>query len=148
MRLRPAVVLIEKNKIMLLRYSYSGKDVYQFPGGNVEHLETLEETLVRELEEELNLPIEVKRLILSAQVVDLSKVRSTMHCLFEGSILSEAKPIINNEHTSAQEVVWIDIERLDQLNLYPSVGEKLKSILSASSSSETHYLGLINQPWF
>jgi 8-oxo-dGTP diphosphatase len=147
MRIRPAIILEENNKIMLLRYSYTGKDVYQFPGGNTEGTETLEETLSRELEEELNLPVQVNNLLISAQVINAEKLRATLHCLFKGNILQKAKPVINPEQTSAREVVWMEIDKLDQLNMYPSVGIKLKSILQ-SKSQNTHYLGLIEQPWF
>jgi 8-oxo-dGTP diphosphatase len=147
MRIRPAIVLEENNRIMLLRYSYSGKDVYQFPGGNIEGTESLEETLRRELEEELNLPVEVTNLLIAAQVINEEKLRATLHCLFTGTILQKAKPVINPEQTSAQEVVWMEIDKLDQLHLYPSVGTKLKSLLQ-SKSQNTCYLGRIEQPWF
>jgi 8-oxo-dGTP diphosphatase len=147
MRIRPAILLEENNRIMLLRYSYSGKDLYQFPGGNIEGTESLEETLRRELEEELNLPVQVNNLLISAQVINVEKLRATLHCIFTGSILHQAKPVINPEQTSALEVIWMEIDKLDQLNLYPSVGIKLKSILQ-SKSPYTHYLGLIEQPWF
>lgn len=146
MRIRPAVVIVENNKVMLMRYSYSGKDVYQFPGGNTEEVETLEETLARELMEELNLPISVGKLIISAQVVNSKKQQATLHCLFEGVILNLVKPAINAEETSALEVVWIDINELGKLNLYPSVGVKLKEVIHSNASSQ--YLGLIEQPWY
>ena len=147
MKIRPAIILVENDKIMLMRYSYSGKTVYQFPGGNMEDVETLEQTLARELMEELNLPVSVKKLMISAQVINQKKQQATLHCLFEGSIINSAKPVINPKQTSALEVVWMETSQLDQLNLYPSVGIKLKEILS-NSASGTHYLGLIEQPWF
>ena len=147
MRIRPAIIIEENNRIMLLRYSYSGKDVYQFPGGNIEGTESLEETLVRELQEELNLPIETHKLLIAAQVINAEKLRATLHCLFTGHILQQARPVINHEQTSAQEVVWMEIDKLDQLNMYPAVGTKLKNILQ-SNVEDTHYLGLIEQFWF
>jgi 8-oxo-dGTP diphosphatase len=147
MRIRPAVVIVENNKVMLMRYSYSGEDVYQFPGGNTEEIETLEQTLARELKEELTLPVSVGKLILSAQVINAKKKQATLHCLFEGTILNSVKPMINPEETSALEVVWIDRSQLGSLNLYPSVGIKLNELLN-SKDSVSHYLGLIEQPWF
>lgn len=147
MRIRPAIILIENNKLLLLRYSYAGKDVYQFPGGNTEDVETLEQTLARELEEELNLPVSVGRLRIAAQVINETKQQATLHCLFEGKILDGVKPAINPLHTTALEIVWMDINQLDQLNLYPAVGTKLVELVG-SKTTETLYLGLIEQPWF
>lgn len=147
MKIRPSAVIIEDNKIMLLRYSYGNNDVFQFPGGNMEEIETLEETLARELLEELNLTTSIEKLILSAQVINEKKNQATLHCLFEGKILKNTKPIINPEQTTAIEVVWKEIEQLAHLNLYPSVGNKLIDLLKNGSYS-TNYLGKINQPWF
>jgi 8-oxo-dGTP diphosphatase len=148
MRIRPAIILQDNNnRIMLLRYFYSGKDVYQFPGGNIEGIESLEETLKRELQEELNLPVQINNLLISAQVINEEKLRATLHCLFSGTIVGQAKPIINPDQTSALEVVWMETDKLDQLNLYPAVGTKLKSILQ-SNTGVSYYLGLIDQPWF
>ncbi len=147
MRIRPAIILQDHNRIMLLRYFYSGKNVYQFPGGNTEGIESLEETLKRELQEELNLPVQINNLLISAQVINEAKLRATLHCLFTGTIVGQAKPVINPEQSSALEVVWIETDNLDQLNLYPAVGIELKSILQ-SNTGASHYLGLIDQPWF
>ncbi len=147
MKIRPAVVVLENNRIMLLRYSYAEKNVYQFPGGNTEDIETLEQTLTRELQEELNLPISVGRLLLSAQVINTHKKQATLHCLFEGTILNSSKPIINAAETSALEVVWMEIDQLSTLNLYPSIGVKLIEIIK-KGTFEHNYLGKIEQPWF
>jgi 8-oxo-dGTP diphosphatase len=147
MRIRPAIVIVENKKIMLMRYSYSGKDVYQFPGGNMEEVETLEQTLRRELNEELNLSVSIGKLLIAAQVINGIKQQATFHCLFEGNIQNASKPVINPEQTSALEVVWMETNQLDRLNLYPSVGTKLKELLHAPSA-ETCYLGLIEQSWF
>lgn len=147
MKIRPSAVIIENNKIMLLRYSYGNNDVFQFPGGNMEDTETLEETLARELIEELNLTTSIEKMLLSAQVINEKKNQSTLHCLFEGKILNNSKPIINPEETSALEVVWKEIEHLDHLNLYPSVGNQLIEILKMGSFAN-NYLGKIKQPWY
>ncbi len=147
MKIRPAIVIRENNKILLMRYSYSGKEVFQFPGGNTEEVETLEQTLARELQEELLLPVAVGDLLLSAQVINLKKQQATLHCLFAGVIQGSAVPTINPEQTSALEVVWKDIDTLDQLNLYPSVGVKLKELLSTQKILH-FYMGVIDQPWF
>ena len=147
MKIRPAIVIQKEDKIMLLRYSYSGKDVFQFPGGNMEDVETLEQTLARELEEELYLPVKVGELLLCAQVINNKKQQATLHCLFKGTILSNSEPRLNPDQTSAMEVTWKKIDQLEELNLYPSVGKKIKEVLSGNTSLP-QYLGLIEQPWF
>ena len=114
---------------------------------NMDELETLEETLARELQEELSLPVSVGKLLICAQVINPSKKQGTLHCLFEGKILETAKPQINPTQTSALEVVWLEVNRLEGLNLYPSVGMSLKSVLDSVLTTPV-YLGQITQPWF
>ena len=55
MKIRPSVAIIENGNVLLMRYEYGGQTVYNLPGGNAEHLETLKEGVERELVEELNL---------------------------------------------------------------------------------------------
>ncbi|HSZ25266.1 MAG TPA: NUDIX hydrolase [Cytophagaceae bacterium] len=147
MRIRPAIVLEENSNIMLMRYSYSGKDVYQFPGGNTEGIESLEQTLIRELQEELNLPVAVHKLLCTAEVINSQKQQATLHCLFSGAIQNSFSPVINKMETSALEVVWMKLSKLDQLNLYPAVGIYIKELFSKKRDDFCH-LGVIEQPWF
>ena len=146
MKIRPSIVLIREQKIMFLRYNYAGNDLYQFPGGNMEEVETLEQTLARELNEEVGLTVDIKNLLLTAQVINTQKKQATLHCLFLGESSQGAVPLLNKAESSAHEVVWMDIDKLDQLNLYPSVGKEIKEILQKNTSTP-QYLGLIEQPW-
>jgi 8-oxo-dGTP diphosphatase len=59
-----AAVIIQDNKILCVqrnenKYDYISKK-WEFPGGKVEENEQLEETIKREIQEELNLTIDVK----------------------------------------------------------------------------------------
>ncbi len=146
MRIRPAIVILKENKVLLLRYEYGGKSLYQFPGGNTEEAESLEKTLERELLEELNLPVSISTLLISAQVINETKNQATLHCLFKGGILANSIPTINRKETTAIEVLWIDVAQLDTLNLYPSVGIELQKIVNQKITSPV-YLGVIEQPW-
>jgi len=146
MKIRPAIVILKENKVLLLRYEYSGKSLYQFPGGNTEEAESLEKTLERELIEELNLPVSVSNLLISAQVINENKNQATLHCLFKGEILNNAIPTINSNETSAIEAAWVEIDNLNNLNLYPSVGIEIQKIINQKITNPG-YLGVINQPW-
>lgn len=147
MLVRPCLAIIRENKILLLKYNYSGNEVYGLPGGNPEQDETLEQTVIRELREELNLEIIVEKLLLTGEIIFPQKKMSTLHCLFSGSIINGV-PQINPAETSALEAVWADIDKIDSLNLYPNVGRELKRVLSLDTSNDNPYIGKINQQWF
>ena len=142
MKIRPSVAIIEKNHLLVMRYHYSGQDVYQLPGGNVEGIDTLEETIVRELQEELLVEIEVGPLLLCGQTINIAKHQSILHTVFSGKII-KGKPALNSEHTSALEVLWLPLDLLDKINMYPNAGKFLKI-----NPVTCQYVGVIEQNWF
>lgn len=147
MLVRPSLAIIREDKVLLLQYNYSGTEVYGLPGGNPEPGETLEQTLVRELKEELNLQIAVENLLLTGEVIFPEKNRATLHCVFSGRI-TDGVPKLNPAETSALHAAWVDAAIIDQLNLYPNVGRELKELLASGSTAHNPYMGRINQKWF
>lgn len=50
-----AIILNNKNEILLVNHKKNNKSYWLFPGGGIEYGETFEQALKRELKEELNL---------------------------------------------------------------------------------------------
>lgn len=140
MKIRPALLLRRADAVLALRYRYGTADVYGLPGGNPDDGETLAETLVRELREELGVAVRVGRLLLLGEVL-ISGKKSVLHAVFEGEIL-EGEPVPNPAETTALAAVWLPEADLDRLNLYPNVGAFLKN------PPPGPYLGRIAQEWF
>ena len=147
MNVRPGIIIQQDNKILLLKYNYSGQDVFGLPGGNSDEGETLRDTLVRELQEELNLTIEVHNLVLMGEVILAEKKKSTLHCVFGGRIIS-GSPETNPEHTTTDGFVWIDAGKLDTIKMYPNVGRFIKDLLQMKGECPNPYIGQIPQKWF
>jgi 8-oxo-dGTP diphosphatase len=145
MKVRPAACIIRNKKILLMRYEYNGHSVYNFPGGNREKGEPIKETLEREMVEELGITIKVNELILIGEVISKEQKADVLHCIFNCEI-TKNKPVINKNETSALELVWIEIEEITCLNLYPNVGIQL--IGNLSEKNKTAYIGEINQVWY
>lgn len=61
--IRATGVLVEDNKILLVRQKVSDKRSWSLPGGRVERGETLEQGLIREIREETGLDVEIVRLL-------------------------------------------------------------------------------------
>jgi 8-oxo-dGTP diphosphatase len=141
MKVRPSIAIVENNQILLMRYRYGDTDVYNLPGGNVDKGETLTETVVRELMEELGIEVEVGKMILSGDVIMPEGKEDVLHCVFEGKIQS-GKPILNPKETSALAVVWMPLEDLNGLKMYPNVGKYL------FKSLDFQYVEKINQTWW
>jgi 8-oxo-dGTP diphosphatase len=145
MKVRPSIAIVENNHLLLMQYHYGNTDVYNLPGGNVDKGETLMETVVRELMEELGIEVEVGDMILSGDVIMPEGKEDVLHCVFEGKILS-GKPILNPKETSALAVVWMPLVDLHELEMYPNVGAELQRFYLKGRGID--YIGKIGQKWF
>ena len=145
MKVRPSIAIVENNHLLLMQYRYGNTDVYNLPGGNVDKGETLTETVVRELMEELGIEVEVETMILSGDVIMPEGKEDVLHCVFEGKILS-GKPVLNPKQTSALAVTWMPLVDLHELEMYPNVGAELQRFYLKGRGID--YMGKIGQRWF
>ncbi len=143
--IRPALLLIENNKILTLKYIYGGTEVLNLPGGNLELGEHLEEALCREMMEELGITIELSGLVCIGDTFLEQKQKHTFHIIFEGKLVSGV-PKVNPKETSALDIFWLPISELDKVNLYPNVSEPLQKYLNGLL--EDKYISRIKQQWF
>jgi 8-oxo-dGTP diphosphatase len=145
MKVRPSVVIIENDCVLLMRYRYGQTDVYNLPGGNVDKGETLTQTVVRELQEELGIEIAVEKMILTGEMLMPEPQKDVLHCVFLAKII-KGKPILNPTETSALEVIWKPINTLKNLDMYPNVGAELERILLEGVGFQ--YVGRVGQEWY
>jgi 8-oxo-dGTP diphosphatase len=142
MNVRPCVIIIQDNKILVLKYNYNGTTVYGLPGGNPDPGETLKETLVRELREELCIEISVKQIALAGEVIRDGK--ATLHCAFL-CYIDSGEPKANPEQTSSLGCEWLDISTIDCINIYPNVGKYIQKL---ALENLPVYISKINQQWY
>jgi 8-oxo-dGTP diphosphatase len=137
MKIRPGAYIEKGGRVLTLKYTYEGGEVYALPGGNLEFGEGLSEALERELHEELGLRCKVSALKHVAEVLYLGE--NTVHFIFstEGCV---GEPVLNPAETKAEEIVWLPLEQLCAVTLYPAVGSALQT-----ENSPVH-LGPIAQP--
>jgi ADP-ribose pyrophosphatase YjhB (NUDIX family) len=145
MRCRPALILVERNHILLMKYQYGNEFVYNLPGGNPDPGETLAETIVRECQEELNIEVEVGNLLMVGDILPSENREPSVHILFEGKIISGI-PVLQPEQTTALELVWVSISEITKINMYPNVSEALQDMLFLQKPGK--YVGAIRQAWF
>lgn len=146
-KVRPAILIIENQKILTMKYIYGGNEVYNLPGGNLELGEYLSEALAREMVEELGIKVKVGKLILIGEVHsdEEKQKKQTLHLLFEGKIM-DGSPTLNPNETSALAIQWLSINDLEKVNLYPNLTIQIKDFLAEKLQNK--YIGKIDQPWF
>ncbi|MDD5178284.1 MAG: NUDIX domain-containing protein [Candidatus Nanoarchaeia archaeon] len=119
MRTRASVILVDKNKILLIYCFKNNKGYYVFPGGEVEKNETPQEAAVRELKEETNINVKLDNLF----------------CYFEDNFhkgyyflaksFKKNKLRINgpesevNPEEKVYKPVWIQLSKLKEITLFP-----------------------------
>lgn len=139
MRVRGCALIEKDQKVLVLAYDYPGGRVYAIPGGGVKEGESLGDSIVREYQEELGIQVKLGDLrFVGDMMAQDGGIKQTVHVVFEGSILS-GEPILNADETSAAEVLWLDLERLDEVRLYPAINEALKQ--DRQSGNQPRYLG-------
>ncbi|MBC7753477.1 MAG: (deoxy)nucleoside triphosphate pyrophosphohydrolase [Moraxellaceae bacterium] len=112
-----ALVLLSSasRKYLIVRRdkNQSGAGFWEFPGGKVEQGETLESALVREIQEELSLSIDVKRLqFLSRNTHQyLTKLIDISFFLYQ---VSQEIPVVLVDH---DDFVWCDVDDLSKYSI-------------------------------
>jgi ADP-ribose pyrophosphatase YjhB (NUDIX family) len=143
--IRPAVLIIENQQVLTMRYNYGGQEIYNLPGGNLELGEYLSEALSREMQEELGIEVTVGELILVGEIYFEDLKKHTLHLLFEGKIKAGI-PTLNQKETSSLGIKWLNISDLDIVNLYPNLSKSIRDFLEGKLNNT--YIGKIDQKWF
>lgn len=117
-----AAIIIKDNKIFATQRGYGEfKGGWEFPGGKVEVGESLENALVREINEELDADIKVRELFETVEY-DYPNFHLSMHC-FICDLISD--DFVLREHDNAR---WLGKDELDSIDWLPA-DEGLVAIL-------------------
>lgn len=123
-----AVIVNEEQKILcaLRSQTMSLPGMWEFPGGKIEKGELPQESLVREIKEELGCDIKVGKLI-SDSIFDYPTVRVRLITYF-ASIVNGLPTA--NEH---EELRWVALDELTSLNWAPADLPTIEALLKEES---------------
>lgn len=116
MRKTARAIIINDNKLLVFfrRKIKNGREVtyYAIPGGHVENSETCEETVIRELKEEMNLDIEILG-YLGKILVD-NQEEYYYHAKIVGGVLRFGGEELDRcSESNYYEIRWIPVSELD-----------------------------------
>ena len=132
-RQRASAIILQDNKILLIRRIKPGHDYYIFPGGGVDDGESIEEAFIREVKEELNLDVRKYRFFFSVENLMVPS-HATIHTgnRDEHYFLVEAytgTPQISGPEKNRMNeqnqyhVAWLSLKEMEQLKeVYPREG--------------------------
>ena len=109
-----AAIIKENNKMFITRRAYGDfANLWEFPGGKIEHGESREDALIREIKEELELEINISSFLITVDY-DYPSFHLTMHCFICKIVGGELNL---NAHNDAK---WITFEELDEQKWVPA----------------------------
>lgn len=117
-----AAVLVQKDKVLATQRGYGEHaGAWEFPGGKVEPGETQPQALVREMEEELGVQVDVQAFLHTVEW-DYPGFHLTMHC-YICRLLAGAPEL--REHADAR---WLGARELDTVPWLPADVELLPKV--------------------
>ncbi len=111
MKKRAAVLIIDKDKILLIHRIKNGIEYYVIPGGNIEEGESPEKTAIREAKEETNLDIELGELFYEVK-------NKAFHGFY----------FLVKSFKGEQRIIGEELDRMSEDNQYHLEWHKLKEI--------------------
>lgn len=127
-----AAILENKKGEVLIAKRKKGKlaGYWEFPGGKIEKGESPEQGLIRELNEEMNLEIEIEGYIgENIHSYDIGTIRLLA---FKGKIIGGDIKLADHE-----EYIWINIQDLKKVNLAPADIPFVKLLANEMGKDET-----------
>jgi len=132
-RVRIALLMIEKDKILLVRHRKGEKTYWLLPGGGLEYGETISECAKREALEELSLEIALGDLLFANESIPSDKHRHVLNLYYQAKVIG-GQIKLGDEEVLA-EAAWIEIDLIDELTLYPNTKEILKKVAKGENLS-------------
>ncbi len=124
-----AAVIKFEDKILATKRGYGEfKDMWEFPGGKIESGESQVEALKREIQEELEADINIKKFITTVEY-DYPNFHLIMHCYL---CTLKNNDFILNEHNDAK---WLDYSNLYSVEWLPADIEILEKLLILMKNS-------------
>ena len=120
---RAVGILINDNKVLLIHRTRDGKEFWVFPGGGQEDGETVEEAVVREIEEDASIKCKTDRLLYKHIYSNLDNQEHHFYlCKYISGLPKLAS--YNEFHNMQEEdqsfvPKWIDITKISNMLLYP-----------------------------
>jgi 8-oxo-dGTP diphosphatase len=126
-RIRVAVIVVQEDKILLVKHQKYGKEYWLLPGGGLEFGETIESCAKRELKEETNLDIAPGDLVLVNESIPPDKHRHVLNlCYWAKLIGGDLKVGKDGVLVDAQ---FMPINKLPELTIYPDLKQEIIAIL-------------------
>ena len=138
-RVRVAAVVVHQGRILMAEHEKNGRCYWLLPGGGVQHGESLDDALRRELWEEAWLRVKPGRVLFVNDTITPDATRHILHITMEASIVSgEAK--LGTDHR-VKRIAWLTPAQLKGITVYPNLRDPLLAGIQNGFHAGAEYLG-------
>jgi ADP-ribose pyrophosphatase YjhB (NUDIX family) len=139
-KVRVTGILIEEERLLLVKQIVDDSRSWSLPGGTLEIGETLEECIVREMKEETGLNVEIEKLLYLCDRID--NERHVVHITFKLKKVGGMLELGYEPEDFANPITGIEMVPINELDRY-GFSEKFIYLLKNGFPSNGNYMGLI-----
>lgn len=115
-----ALILDEQENILLIRRVKGGREYWVFPGGSVEHEESYERAVIREIKEETSLNVSIPTLMLENMNAGRRERYFRFAKLSGSAKLGDGPEIKRLSAANIYEPVWVPLPEFLTINVLPA----------------------------
>lgn len=141
-RIRAAGIVIRDDSLLVMFRRKNGREYYTFPGGTLENGESPQEAVVREIEEETTMTVEVGELLYELHRTGTLPKEYFYRCTYKNgtpALRSDSiEQKINDEANNFFEPKWVQLSEIKNIPLLPAeIAERLSHDLQNGFSDTT-----------
>lgn len=136
---RVSVIVIEDDKILLVKHRKGSRQYWVLPGGRLEYGETFFQCAVREIKEETGLDVEVERFLFLSEAIAPDRMHHIVNIYIKARVVGGNIKLGNEPVLAA--VDFIPVADLERITLFPPIGKVIAEALPSGFRSGIEYLG-------
>lgn len=140
LKTRVTGILIEEQKILLVKQKVTGSRNWSLPGGTLEFGETLEECIIREMSEETGLKVEIEKLLYICDRIE--NENQVVHITFKLKRVGGSLKLGYEPEPNANPITDLKMVPIGELDQY-GFSEKFCNLVTNGFPDSGNYMRLI-----